>query len=227
MPETVAADFETLYRGASPVPGMEFDTVPWDIGEPQPAVVEFEGRGQVSGDVLDAGCGAGENAIFLAARGHRVTGVDIAPTAIEWARQRSRDRGAEVEYAVADVTDLGAYDRRFDTIIDSAVFDCLDAEQRDRYAAALHRAARPGAKLFIVCFSDALPVEVPGVFTISAETLRTTLEGAGWTITALRADAFLVTATANEFFRSAGLHLDTDDRGRGRLPAWAVEAVRS
>jgi SAM-dependent methyltransferase len=226
MPDTVAADFETLYQGASPVPGMEFDTVPWDIGEPQPALVEFEGTGQIRGEVLDAGCGAGDNAIFLAARGHRVTGVDIAPTAIEWARQRSRERGADVEYAVADVTELHGYEGRFDTIVDSGVFDCFDAPQRERYVAALHRAAKPGAKLFVVCFSDALAVEVPGVFSISEQTMRTTLTGAGWRITALREDRFLVTATANEFFRAAGLHPATDSRGRGQLPAWAVEAVR-
>ncbi|HZP89453.1 MAG TPA: hypothetical protein VFC04_00470, partial [Actinomycetota bacterium] len=52
--------FETAY-GGSPA---------WDIGRPQPAVVRLEEAGEITGSVIDLGCGTGENALFLASRGH-------------------------------------------------------------------------------------------------------------------------------------------------------------
>ena len=42
---------------------------PWDTGRPQPAIVRLAGAGRFTGTVLDVGCGTGENALFLAARG--------------------------------------------------------------------------------------------------------------------------------------------------------------
>lgn len=39
---------------------------PWDIGKPQQAFVEVADR--VTGAILDAGCGTGENALFFAER---------------------------------------------------------------------------------------------------------------------------------------------------------------
>ena len=69
------------------------DRAPWDIPGPQPAYVALEEAGKIRGSVLDAGCGTGENAMFLASRGHEVWGLDFVPVAIERARPRPRSGG--------------------------------------------------------------------------------------------------------------------------------------
>ena len=45
---------------------------PWDLQRPQREVINAEVEGLFSGDVLDAGCGLGDNAAFLAAKGYQV-----------------------------------------------------------------------------------------------------------------------------------------------------------
>ena len=55
---------------------------------------------------------------------------------------------------MADATDLSGYEGRFDTVVDSALYHCLDEEGRQAYIAALYRATRPGARLHLSCFSD-------------------------------------------------------------------------
>ena len=42
---------------------------PWDIGRPQPAFVRLADRGLLTGRLLDAGCGTGENTLLAASRG--------------------------------------------------------------------------------------------------------------------------------------------------------------
>ena len=49
--------FETAYSGQAP----------WDIGRPQPALVDR--ADQITGSILDAGCGTGDNALYFAGRG--------------------------------------------------------------------------------------------------------------------------------------------------------------
>jgi 2-polyprenyl-3-methyl-5-hydroxy-6-metoxy-1,4-benzoquinol methylase len=55
------------------------------------------------GRALDLACGEGRNALWLAERGWTVTGVDYSAVAIEKARRRSHDEGAEVDFACADL----------------------------------------------------------------------------------------------------------------------------
>ncbi|MBB5802195.1 SAM-dependent methyltransferase [Saccharothrix ecbatanensis] len=216
-------DFESIYRGD--VPDL-FNFVPWDIHGPQPVVVEIERAGGFHGDVLDAGCGRGENAIFLAGNGHRTTGIDSAPTAIEQARQRAAERGVAVAFEVADACVLPGYDASFDVVLDSGLYHGLSAgRQRRDYTTALHRATRPGARLHMLCASDATPKEMPVPFRISEDDLRKTLPATGWAIT--RLDAGLITGVmpkaALEYFR---LDLEPDENGHIHTPAWIVEAER-
>ncbi|HWF30849.1 MAG TPA: class I SAM-dependent methyltransferase [Mycobacterium sp.] len=179
-------DYEALYRGESPGEGIApMTTPPWDNKAPSESVIAWQTGGWVHGDVVDIGCGLGDNAVYLAKNGYTVTGLDISLTALKAAEQRAKDAGADVNFAVADSTKLEGYTDAFDTVIDSGLFHSLDDDGRRSYAAAVHRATRPGATLLLSCFSEANPVGKEPRPAVSEETLRDVLGGGGWDITSL------------------------------------------
>lgn len=53
--------------------------------------------------VLDVGCGRGRHALEFAERGYRVTGLDLSDRALEIARSRAVEAGAEVTFERGDM----------------------------------------------------------------------------------------------------------------------------
>jgi SAM-dependent methyltransferase len=173
---------------------------PWDIGQPQPAVVRLASEGGFAGAVLDAGCGTGENALHVASlrlsAGLSVLGVDVAETALAIAREKARerapkkgdDRGIEVEFVAADAFDLERLGRMFKTVLDCGLFHTFDDDdERTRYVASLASVTEHNGTLYVLCFSDDGPDTGP--HPISQEELRAAFNPrGGWNVAAIKPD---------------------------------------
>ena len=94
MPVHDRTSFESLYTGQPR----------WEIGRPQKALLDV--ADQITGSIFDSGCGTGENALFFAKRGHKVTGIDFLPEPVSIAKQKATERGLNVTFLVMDALTL-------------------------------------------------------------------------------------------------------------------------
>jgi len=153
---------------------------PWDIGRPQPAFVRLADEGLLSGRVLDAGCGTGEQTLLAASKGADALGIDISPRAIQRARDKAAERGIAARFEVADALNLRPLGVTFDTVIDSGVFHVFDDEDRVRYVASLASVLEPGGSLQLTCFSEHQPGD-HGPRRVRQDELRASF-GDGWKV---------------------------------------------
>jgi SAM-dependent methyltransferase len=137
--------FEKAYTGSA-------GKAPWDVGQPQAPLIAVADR--VTSPVLDIGCGTGDTALFFAARGDRVTGIDFVEAAIRRARVKAAKRNLAVEFLVKDALTLGDWGRRFASVIDSGLFHVFDGDNRRRYVQGLAQVLEAGGRLFLMCGSD-------------------------------------------------------------------------
>jgi len=158
---------------------------PWDVGQPQPAIVRLASAGGFAGAVLDAGCGTGENALLVASLGLQVLGVDVADTALTIAREKSKARGIQAEFVLADALQLGRLARTFETVLDCGLFHTFADDERRLYVANLASITEHGATLHVLCFSDIGPAIGP--HPVTKEELRVAFDRSnGWELTAIR-----------------------------------------
>ena len=170
--------FDSAYRGRPP----------WDIGRPQKEFVELVRRGEISGSVLDIGCGTGENALFYAGEGYEVWGIDSVPLAIQKAREKAAGRGLQMHFLVMNVLDLSRLDRKFDTATDSGFFHTLSDEDRPVFVNNLAAILSPAGRYFMLCFSELEPGGY-GPRRITEREIRESFRD-GWSINYIRPAIF-------------------------------------
>ncbi|GGL13659.1 hypothetical protein Sme01_70010 [Sphaerisporangium melleum] len=97
---------------------------------------------------LDLGTGEGRNAVWLAERGWRMTGVDFSATGLAKAERMSADRGVPVDWVLADLCTYVPEPEGFDLVLIAYLHLPQDdlAGVLGRAAAAVAR----GGRLFIV-----------------------------------------------------------------------------
>jgi 2-polyprenyl-3-methyl-5-hydroxy-6-metoxy-1,4-benzoquinol methylase len=130
---------------------------PWDIGKAQYEFVRLEKEAKIISPVLDVGCGTGENALYLAGLGYKVTGIDSAKTALKKARSKTAQRGLSAEFTLYDALRLVDLDRKFATVIDSGLFHVFSNEERPLFVRNLAAVIRPGGIYHMICFSELEP----------------------------------------------------------------------
>lgn len=155
---------------------------PWDIGKPQRPFVGVLDR--ISGLILDAGCGTGDTALYLASKGRQVTGIDFLDEPIQQAKRKALARGLTAVFLVKDALSLVDWDERFDNIIDSGLFHVFDDRDRKKYVEGLRTILKPGGFLFLVCWSEKEP-GTEGPKRVSRNDLQAAFAD-GWTIESIQ-----------------------------------------
>jgi len=124
---------------------------PWDTGISPPELMDFLDE-HPPGQSLDLGCGTGTNAITMAQRGWKVSGIDFMPKAIRHARRKTQQAGLQIDYQVGDVTQFNPSTGPFDLILDIGCFHNLSPQAKKTYQSKLSQWLAPGATFLLYGF---------------------------------------------------------------------------
>jgi ubiquinone/menaquinone biosynthesis C-methylase UbiE len=134
-----AAHFDTDFGHSIATPA---ERAAWD------RIMELVIGGRGTLEALDVGCGTGFLSLELAARGHRVTGIDLAPTMLDKARRKAAEAGFDISFETGDAEQVPFPAASFDLAISRHVLWTLPHPE-----AAIDdwlRVLRPGGRLVII-----------------------------------------------------------------------------
>ena len=95
--------------------------------------------------VLDVACGTGVVAVTAARLGAQVTGLDLTPELLEYARENSRIATVEIEWREGDVEQIPFADASFDVVVSQ--FGHIFAPRAEVAIAEMLRVLRPGGTI--------------------------------------------------------------------------------
>jgi SAM-dependent methyltransferase len=104
-----------------------------------------------AGTALDAGMGQGRNAVYLAARGWKVTGFDLSRQALEAASANARRAGVRMDTIKASYADFDFGTARWDLIVMTFAWAPVDDPA---FVARLGTSLRPGGRIVFEHFVD-------------------------------------------------------------------------
>jgi len=147
----------------------------------------FEVDPMASGSILEMGCGAGDVSIKLAQMGFELTGVDISQTAIEWAKDKAKEKALPIEFLAMSVADETLLEgNRYDLIIDGTCLHCLFNEDRTAFYSNVKRLISDKGYFFVSSVILSNPnAEIPQVSAVercvlSEEQLELEIHNAGF-----------------------------------------------
>ncbi len=149
-PLAMRGDSQERYNRA--YAGPERDIL-WNLHGPAPGVVAyFDAPAVQRGSVLVPGCGLGYDAIFLAQRGFRVTGVDLSPNAIRKARAKAQRKGVACRFLLEDFLNLPKeMQQTFDYVVEVANYHVMRHPQRQRFLNSMAGVLKAGGRMVLIC----------------------------------------------------------------------------
>jgi SAM-dependent methyltransferase len=153
-------------------------------GNPNPVLVD-ETATLTPGTALDVGCGEGADALWLASRGWKVTGIDISSVALERAAAQGESQGLHVDWQRVDLLEEALPPGPYDLV--AAHFMHLPSALRRKLYARLAEAVADRGTLLLVghhpsdVHTSAARPDLPDMF-FTAEELAADLDPATWKI---------------------------------------------
>jgi SAM-dependent methyltransferase len=162
-------DWNDRYRGGD---------LPWDTGQPSSELQRVLSRTAIQPcRVLEIGCGTGTNSVWLAQQGFEVTGIDLAPLAVEQAEKRASAAGVKVHFVLADVLNLPDLGGPFAFFFDRGCYHAVRRDAPEQYAPAVAGQLAAGGRGLILAGNAREPHD-PGPPMVTEEQIRDELGAA-------------------------------------------------
>ena len=108
--------------------------------------------------ILELNCGTGEDAIWLAEKGHQVVATDISPEMVSVARHKSMVKGLgnqiQLKQLSLEQVGMGAVRQKFDWVFSNfGGINCIDDLKLEKLMHELANILHPGGRLIMVIMS--------------------------------------------------------------------------
>jgi methyl halide transferase len=146
--------------------------LPWDTGRPSSELQRLLSQNAIQPcRALELGCGTGTNCVWLAQQGFEVTGVDLAPLAVEQAEKRAHSAGVKARFVAADVFHLPKLNGPFEFFFDRGCYHAVRRIAPEQYAPAVARQLASGARGLVLA-GNAREPHNPGPPVVTEEEIR-------------------------------------------------------
>lgn len=185
------------------------------------AVLQKEGRGP-AGRLLELGCGDGCLTLPLARMGFETYGIDIAPTAIAWAKEKAQAQCLSPDFRTGDVLDLPYPDDFFDLVVDGHCLHCITGEDRKRFLSQAFRVTKPGGLFLVMTMCNEPPEDVKDCF--DPVTRCMVRDGVAGRYIGLAEDILKEISSSGFAVKSSEVSVDVSYPHQGELKVAAIKA---
>ena len=134
---------------------QEYDTIAFS-SEPNLTLTEFEHLISNQSKVLEVGCGEGQNAIYLAQKGHHVDAFDLSEHGIAKLKHRCKLSNAQVNAFVADLTTY-QFQQYYDMVICFGTLHFVAKNDWKQFINNAKKYTNVGGVHIIQIFTDVVP----------------------------------------------------------------------
>ncbi|MCK5598866.1 class I SAM-dependent methyltransferase [bacterium] len=115
-------------------------------------------------NILEIGCGNGVYLLWLEKQGYIVWGIDIAPTAIEWAKGLAEEQGSQAVFNVGSVAELEKFyaEGQFDLVIDGNCLHCIIGDDRGKLLSGVKKILKDDGMFLVQTLCNDPAFEAPG-----------------------------------------------------------------
>jgi len=125
----------------------------WDLGEPTPIFKKWIHSQKKPLSICILGAGNGWDALYFAEKGHAVTAIDFADSAIRNMTDSAKKKKLDINILNEDIFNLEKlYDAKFDIVLEYTCYCAIDPKKRKKYIQIVNKLLKVSGKFVGIFF---------------------------------------------------------------------------